>query len=84
MKVEVRTYKQKLPSDWLKHHPTEKWRCDMYSDDGSDHHGVGETEGEAFINAALALKSYRDRLNAMRTALTQAHSGATEGGPVSD
>lgn len=51
------TYRQDRPADWLKDHPHETWRCDIYPGDprlGSDHHGIGEVEAEAIINASMA------------------------------
>ena len=43
----IQTYRQDRPSVFLKEHPQEHWRCDIYPSDGSGHHGVGETEAEA-------------------------------------
>ena len=50
----VRTYLQDRPKDYIRENPQERWRCDIYPDDGSDHHGVGSTEAEAIWNAACA------------------------------
>ena len=36
----------------------ETWRCDIYPYDGPDHHGVGNNEAEAILNAALAYRGY--------------------------
>lgn len=54
----IRTYPQEMPADWLKENPTEKWRCDIFPGDGSDHHGIGATEAEALLNAALHWEGY--------------------------
>lgn len=60
--AKVKTYPQDRPEDWLQSNPGERWRCDIYPDDGSDHHGVGATEAEAILNASQAyvLWSRRD------------------------
>lgn len=50
----IKTYIQDRPADWLKDHPQERWRCDIFPADGSDHHGVGATEAEAVMNAVVA------------------------------
>lgn len=50
----IKTYQQDRPADWLKDNPQERWRCDIFPTDGSDHHGTGPTEPEAIMNAALA------------------------------
>lgn len=39
-------------------HPQERWRCDIFPQDGSDHHGVGLTEAEALLNASMAYHRY--------------------------
>jgi hypothetical protein len=51
MTTKIRTYKQDRTRDYLRDHPQERWRCDIYPDDGSDYHGVGRTEAEALRNA---------------------------------
>jgi hypothetical protein len=50
----IKTYLQDRPADWLKDHPHERWRCDIFVTDGSDHHGIGATEPEALMNASMA------------------------------
>jgi hypothetical protein len=57
----IKTYRQARPADYLKAHPTERWRCDIFPDDGSDHHGIGATEASAVANAALHWEAYRTR-----------------------
>lgn len=52
--AEIKTYKQDRPKEWLKDHPEETWRCDIFPADGSDHHGIGETEAVAICNASAA------------------------------
>lgn len=59
--TKIKTYRQDRPADYLKAHPTERWRCDIYPDDGSDHHGVGPTEASALSNAALHWEAYSKR-----------------------
>jgi hypothetical protein len=58
MATKIKTYLQDLPKDWLKRKPHEKWRCDIFPDDWSDHHGVAETEAGAIHNASLAYLSW--------------------------
>ncbi len=60
----TKTYPQDRPKDFLKENPSEKWRCDIWVGDGSDHHGVGATEAEAQYNAKLAYMKYRRTPNA--------------------
>lgn len=50
----IKTYLQDRPADWLKDNPHERWRCDIFPADGSDHHGIGATEAEAVMNAVMA------------------------------
>lgn len=50
----IKTYLQDRSADWLKDHPRERWRCDIFPADGSDHHGIGATEAEALMNASMA------------------------------
>jgi len=50
----IKTYKQDGPKEWLKDHPDETWRCDIFPADGSDHHGVGKNEASAIHAASLA------------------------------
>lgn len=50
----IKTYLQNRPADWLKDNPHERWRCDIFPIDGSDHHGTGATEAEAIMNASRA------------------------------
>ena len=52
--AKIRTYRQERPADYIRENPQECWRCDIYPDDGSDHHGVGSTEAEVIWNAACA------------------------------
>lgn len=54
MATKIKTYRQNIPADWLKENPSETWRCDIFPDDGSDHHGVGAIEAEALLNATMA------------------------------
>ncbi len=54
MPAKVETYLQVLPEEFLRRNPYQKWRCDIFSGDGSDHHGVGDTEAKALLNASLA------------------------------
>lgn len=51
----IKTYLQPDRSpEWLKDNPHERWRCDIFPVDGSDHHGIGATEAEALMNATMA------------------------------
>lgn len=50
----IKTYLQDRSADWLKDNPHERWRCDIFPVDGSDHHGIGATEAEAILNASMA------------------------------
>ena len=52
----VRTYQQAGLREYQ-----ERWRCDIFPDDGSDHHGVGSTEAEAIWNAACAYMRWTGR-----------------------
>lgn len=52
----ITTYQQRRPKEWQ-----ERWRCDIYPDDGSDHHGFGATEAEALQHAAAAYRSWINR-----------------------
>lgn len=61
MATEIKTYPQDRPKKWLMENPHEKWRCDIYPADGSDHHGVGGSEAEAIHNASLAYLLYAGR-----------------------
>ena len=61
MPTEIRTFKQDRPADYLRENPDETWRCDIFADDGSDHHGIGHIEGEAIMNAACAYMIYQRR-----------------------
>ncbi len=56
--TKIRTYRQHRPREWREQHPNETWRCDIYPADGSDHHGLGETEAVAIYNASLAYMRY--------------------------
>ncbi len=58
MSAKILSYRQERPASWLVDHPEETWRCDIFPADGSDHHGIGETEAEAIQNAALAYRRY--------------------------
>lgn len=58
MTTRIKTYRQERPADWLRENPGERWRCDIFPEDGSDHHGVGATEAEALLNAALAWRRW--------------------------
>ena len=61
MATKVQTYQQDRPEEWLKENPKERWRCDIFPADGSDHHGVGKTEAEAMLNASSAYLIYTRR-----------------------
>lgn len=52
----MKTYRPDHPDDYLKARPRERWRCDIVSGDGMDHHGVGATPDEAEANARNALE----------------------------
>jgi hypothetical protein len=75
MSAEIKTYKQDRPKDWLRENPQETWRCDIFPKDGSDHHGVGETESVAILHAAAAYVGWQHG----RTP-TRAEAGAGNGG----
>lgn len=47
----IKTYQQNLSKRAF---PNEQWRCDIVPPSGPDHHGVGENEAEAILNAAFA------------------------------
>lgn len=57
-KTKIETYPRVRPGSWLKDHPEERWQCDIFPADGSDHHGIGATESEAIMNAALAYRRW--------------------------
>lgn len=61
MAAKIRIYQQDRPKDWLRDNPHETWRCDIYPNDGSDHHGIGRTEAEALMNASSAYFIYTNR-----------------------
>lgn len=52
--AKILTYRQNRPADWHRENPDQRWRCDIFPADGSDHHGLGPTEAEALFNATLA------------------------------
>ena len=56
--TKISTYAQNRPPEWLDRNPNLRWRCDIFPDDGSDHHGLGKTEAEAIFNASLAYKKW--------------------------
>lgn len=58
---EIHTYQQDRPEEWLEKHPQQRWRCDIFPDDGSDHHGIGKTEAEALHNASLHYLQWSER-----------------------
>ena len=59
--AKIRTYMQDRTEEWLKKYPDEKWQCDIFPHDGSDHHGIGATEAEAIHNASLAYLRWSGR-----------------------
>jgi hypothetical protein len=59
--AKIRTYRRERNEAWLKDHPEERWQCDILPFDGSDHHGIGATESEAIMNAALAYARWQRR-----------------------
>ena len=54
MTTKIKTYRQDRDAIYLEENPHETWRCDIFPDDRSDHHGVGSTESFAIMQAALA------------------------------
>ena len=58
------TYRQDRTPDFLQDNPQETWRCDIYPEDGSDHHGVGALEAQAVMNAAMAFLKWSMRPSA--------------------
>jgi hypothetical protein len=62
--AKILTYRQERPADFIREYPHEKWRCDIFPADGSDHHGVGSTEAEAIFNATLAYLRWIGKENA--------------------
>jgi hypothetical protein len=54
MGTKIKTYLQDMPKEWLKNHPNQKWRCDIYPSGNSDHHGVSNTEAGSIHEASLA------------------------------
>lgn len=61
MSAKIKTFKQDRPKEWLRENPHERWRCDIFPEDGSDHHGIGKTEAEAIMQAAAAYMHYIGR-----------------------
>ena len=61
--TKIRTYEQTRPKDWLKDHPDERWRCDIYPDNGGSFHGVGQTEAKALMRAAAAYMDWTQALH---------------------
>jgi hypothetical protein len=56
--TDIRTYRQERDEEFLKERPAERWRCDIFPGDGTDHHGVGSTESMALVSAALHWHRY--------------------------
>ena len=54
----IKTYLQERDAEYLKEHPQERWRCDLWPASGGDFHGVGYTEALAILNAATAYSSF--------------------------
>ncbi len=50
--TQVQVYRQNRDEKYLDEHPEERWRCDLLTSRGTDHHGVGATESEAILHAA--------------------------------
>lgn len=67
MLTRIETYPQERPKEWLDKNPSERWRCDIFPQDGSDHHGVSETEAGAIHQASLAYLRWSDRLKTNTT-----------------
>lgn len=61
--TDIRTYRQERDEEFLKLHPEERWRCDIFPGDGTDHHGVGSTEALALMRAAWAWHGYNGARN---------------------
>lgn len=61
MSAKIRTYLQDRTPDFLRENPGQRWRCDIFPADGSDHHGVGATEGAAILNAAAHYAVWQHR-----------------------
>lgn len=59
MRRPIQIYRQERDAQYLKENPQETWRCDIFPDDGSDHHGVGATDSEALLNAAMAYRIWQ-------------------------
>lgn len=55
----VRSRLQDRPVKFIDENPQQKWRCDIFAHDGSDHHGIGRNESEAMLNAVLAYRRYQ-------------------------
>lgn len=56
--TQIRVYRNTYNEEWLAAHPDQRWQCDIYPSDGSDHHGLGATEAEAVLNAAMHYRKY--------------------------
>jgi hypothetical protein len=54
MPSKITTYRQDRTKEWLRVYPRERWRCDIFPEDGSDHHGIGETEAAAIYHASIS------------------------------
>ncbi len=78
MTIRILTYKQERPSDWLRDHPEETWRCDLYPEGGADHHGVGVTEAEAILNAAAHYDLWTRKRASLQAAATEAEGRGDE------
>jgi hypothetical protein len=51
MKTHTQTWQQTRPPEWLKENPGHTWRCEIYTYEGQQYHGLGETEAEAMQKA---------------------------------
>ncbi len=58
MRTIIKTYRQDRPADWLRENPNETWRCDIYAEGGSEHHGIGSIEADALLSAATNYAAY--------------------------
>jgi len=57
----IRTHLQERSPEMLRLAPQERWRCDIFLTNNSDHHGIGKTEAEAIMNAALSYLEWTDK-----------------------
>ena len=60
--IKIYVTRQVRTPNWLKTHPREKYRCDIFPGDGTDFHGLGETKAAAITNAGMAYLTHEQSL----------------------